>query len=163
VWRDVTTRAHDAPRAFRAIVAYKLVRAVAAMGLAALLAALALAGLGPSLRAIAARIHAHAASAWSIEIANLLVSAARRGHLWILVLALASDGAYSAFEGWALHRRFPWAPWIVVAATTLFVPFEIAALVAQVNAGRVLLLAANVTIALYLAHRAIVERRARAA
>ena len=135
-------------------------RSLGALALSALLATLSLAGFGPPLRAVAARIHAHATSAWSIGLANLLVSAATRKHLWVLVVALAVDGAYSGFEGWALHRRFSWAPWIVVLSTAIFLPFEVTALVERVSAGRLLLLAANVAIALYLGGRALRERRA---
>ena len=56
-----------------------------------------------------------------------------------------------AVEGWGLWRRKPWAIWMTVVATSLFVPFELWALAAHptwVSAGA---LGVNLAIVGYLA------------
>lgn len=89
-------------------------------------------------------------------------SAIRPGHLWAAVAALlAFDGGLAFLEGWALHRRWWWAPWLVVILTVAFVPAEIVALTRHASDGRGLLLVFNVAVALYPARRALREVRRR--
>jgi uncharacterized membrane protein (DUF2068 family) len=66
----------------------------------------------------------------------------------------------TSHEAYALHRRHWWGPWLVVALTTAFVPFELAHLVKHATEGRVLLLLGNVAVAAYLAWAALRARRA---
>lgn len=155
--RDATalTRAsgNHAP-GLRLIIAYKLTRAAASLFAAALLAAFTAADHATPLHTVAVQIRHHAASAWSIAIADVLVSAVAPQHLWLVVLALALDGAFTFVEGWALHRTWWWGPWLVVIATGGFLPFEAIAIVRHADVGRVLLLGLNSLVALYLARRA---------
>jgi uncharacterized membrane protein (DUF2068 family) len=55
-----------------------------------------------------------------------VMSAAPTSHLRVLTLALAFDGLSSLVEGWAVWRRRPWAPWLIVVATGSLVPIEVA-------------------------------------
>lgn len=138
----------------RLIIAYKLTRAVASLFAAALLAAFTAADHATPLRAVAAQVRRHATSAWSIAVADVLVSAVAPQHLWLMAGALALDGTFTFVEGWALHRTWWWGPWLVVIATGGFLPFEAIAIVRHADAGRVLLLGLNLLVALYLARRA---------
>ena len=56
-------------------------------------------------------------------------------------------------EGWALHRRFRWAPWLVVVATGSLLPFEVVELVRRPHALRLAVFVVNLTIVCYLATR----------
>jgi len=67
--------------------------------------------------------------------------------------------ALFATEGIGLYLRKHWAEWLVVAATGLFVPFELWALFAHAVWWKVLLLAGNLSIVAYLAHRITLEAR----
>ncbi len=66
----------------------------------------------------------------------------------------------SAFEGWALHRRFRWAPWVVVVAGSTLIPFEIVELARRARPSRVAILVVNLVIIGYLAARARREHAA---
>jgi uncharacterized membrane protein (DUF2068 family) len=67
--------------------------------------------------------------------------------------------ALFATEGIGLYLRKHWAEWLVVAATGLFVPFELWALFEHVVWWKILLLAGNLCIVGYLAHRITLEAR----
>jgi len=141
--------------ALRLIIAYKLSRAAASLVAAALLTTLIAVGRSTPLHAAAEQVRHHATSAWSVALADALVSAVAPQHLSLVAAAMALDGAFTFVEGWALHRSWWWGPWLVVAATGAFLPFEVLALVEHVHAGRALLLALNLGVALYLARRAL--------
>ena len=138
----------------RLIIAYKLTRSAASLFAAALLAVFTAADHATPLHAVAEQVRRHAASAWSIALADVLVSAVAPQHLWLVAGALALDGTLTFVEGWALHRTWWWGPWLVVIATGGFLPFEAIAIVRHADAGRVLLLGLNLLVALYLARRA---------
>lgn len=59
--------------------------------------------------------------------------------------------------GLLLGRR--WAEWLTALVTASFLPLEVYELIERVTAGRLLLVAANLAIALYLIARLRVERR----
>ena len=143
----------ESPRLFRLVILYKLTRAVVSLLLSALLAGLAATGRTALIDDVAIHVRHHATSAWSIELANLLVAALTPQHLWMLAGAMALDGSFTLVEWWALDRT-SWGPWLVVIATGAFLPFEVVALMRHADVGRALLLALNVTVALYLARRA---------
>jgi uncharacterized membrane protein (DUF2068 family) len=140
--------------ALRLIVAYKLTRGAASLMAAALLAAFTAVDRATPLLAVAEQVRRHATSAWSIAVADALVSAVAPRHLWLVTGALALDGTFTFVEGWALHRSWWWGSWLVVIATGGFLPVEVIAIVRHADAGRVLLLGLNVGVALYLARRA---------
>jgi len=77
--------------------------------------------------------------------------------------ALLFDGVLTACEGWALHRRFWWAPWLVVVATGSPMPIEIVEIVQRPHAVRLGVFVINLTIVCYLAARAMREIRRRRA
>lgn len=141
--------------AIRLIIAYKFAKAAAALGASTVLIVLTAANRTASLNEVAKQLRHHVTSAWSVALANVLVRAIAPAHLWIAASALALDGAFTLLEGWSLQRRWWWGPWLVVAATAGFVPFEVLALLRRVALGRVFLLCVNLIVALYLARRAL--------
>jgi uncharacterized membrane protein (DUF2068 family) len=143
----------------RIIVSYKFIRGALSIVLAMLLGATALEGWADHLRDLARMLREHVVGAWSVRLADLLVRAATPRNLVIAAFALVADGSFALFEGWALRKRFPWAPWMVVAATASFLPFELYEIYRRVRLGRVLVLIVNVAILIYLYRR---ERRRQA-
>ena len=139
----------------RLIIGYKLVKAVAQVVLAAFVFYGAAHGLRASLADFAHELQHHATNALTNKISAALARLfSVRGSLWRIGGALAGDGVFSAFEGWALHRGYRWAPWVVVIATASLIPFEVVAIVHHRRAGRFVLLAINLAIVAYLAWRA---------
>lgn len=136
----------------RLIVGYKLLKALAELALAALLLS---AGAAEEVRQLASALRDHATAAWSIALADQLVHVASGRHLMVVALASIADAIFSAFEGWALHRRYSWSRWLIVIATGCLLPFEVAALVRRFTAGRVVLLIINALIVAYLARRRV--------
>jgi Predicted membrane protein (DUF2127) len=128
--RDTTRRSE---RGLRLIIAYKLVRSAAALGGSLMLVAITAGGRTAPLSDVVKDLRHHVTSAWSIE--------------------LAVDGSFTLLEAWALRKERWWGPWLVVVATTAFVPFEVFALFRRLALGRVIVLCANVTVAIYLAMR----------
>jgi uncharacterized membrane protein (DUF2068 family) len=70
--------------------------------------------------------------------------------------------ALFATEGIGLYLRKRWAEWLVVAATALFIPFELWALFAHAVWWKFLLLLGNLSIVGYLAHRILLDSRLKA-
>lgn len=145
--------------ALRLLIAYKLGRAAVALATSGLLGVLTATGHTFALHELAEDIRHHVTSAWSIGLADALVRAIIPSHLWIVVAALALDGMFTLLEGWSLHRRWWWGPWLVVVATAGFLPFEVLALVRHVAVGRVFLLGANLLVATYLTRHALGRAR----
>jgi len=90
-----------------------------------------------------------------------MLTATKDGQLTILALLL--DGVLTLGEGWALYRRFTWAPWLVVIATGSLLPFEVFELGRRPRAGRLLIFLGNLGVVCYLAVRAARALRARRA
>lgn len=103
----------------------------------------------------------HHSRAWSVELAELIVTAASRRGLWTLVVALFADGLFSLLEGWALWHGHWWGPWLVVVGTGSLLPFEVVALARAIHPARVLVFVVNVAIVGYLTRKALRERRER--
>ena len=70
----------------------------------------------------------------------------------MLALALAVDGLSSLIEGWAVWRRRPWAPWLIVVATGSLIPIEVALLFERPTPMKVFILAVNVATVVYMVH-----------
>ncbi len=140
------------------IMTYKLTKGIAQCAGAAVIAGLILSGYGPELVELATQLRRHVAGAGSIKLANLLLALASPHHLWEIVVALILDGSLTIFEGVSLVRGYWWGPWLVVVATSSFLPFEVLALLKYRHAGRLVLLAINVAIVAYLVGRARRER-----
>ncbi len=142
------------------IIAYKLGKGVLWLVFAAVLLATMRLGLGDRMLGFAAHLRHHS-GAWSLRLADLVVRAASRRGLWLIIVALVADGALSLIEGWALVHGHWWGPWLVVVATGSLLPFEVLALLRHPHAVRAALLLANAAIVAYLARKALHERRLR--
>jgi uncharacterized membrane protein (DUF2068 family) len=146
-------------RGVRAIIAYKAIKASAQLGLATVLLCLWPFGLADRVESAARMLHAHATEIWARHLSELLLANATPRALAFLLLALAVDGAFTACEAFALRRGYAWAPWLVVFATSLLLPFELLELLKEPHLSRLALLLGNAVIAAYLARSAIRERR----
>ncbi len=151
------------PRApgVRAIVIYKLVKAVAELLLGTTILLLALSGYVERAHDLAMALRDHLVHHWSIKLAELMMRSLTTTRLWWVVAALYGDSVVSAIEGWGLARGYRWAPWLVVAATSLLLPVEIIEAAHHTTMGRVLLFFINAGIVLYLLKRAMQEHHAR--
>jgi uncharacterized membrane protein (DUF2068 family) len=137
----------------RLIVAYKIVKAIVELLVGAVLLFVDSARLAEGLGTLAEEIRRHVTEAWSIALAERLMHASAGHHVFVLVTALTIDGTVTLIEGWALHRRYRWSGWLVVAATALFLPFEGVMVIRHPSAGHVVLLLVNALIVLYLLER----------
>ncbi|HUK65614.1 MAG TPA: DUF2127 domain-containing protein [Anaeromyxobacteraceae bacterium] len=137
----------------RLIVAYKVVKAVAEVLLAFGLVFLAGTGEIESLRTLGIELRRNLASRWSLELGRVISGLLSERGLHFVELGLLLDGAVSAFEGYSLWRGYRWGAWLVVVATALPLPLEVAAIVRHHRFGRVLLAVLNLAIVVYLAVR----------
>lgn len=127
------------------------------LGLALVVAALL--GADERLSDWAARLAAHATHAWAAQLSGVLFRVTTPRGLEVVAAALVADGAFTSFEGWSLYRGYAFAPWLVVIATASFLPFEIYEMAEGLRLGKVLLLAVNVAVVVYLVRRTLRERR----
>lgn len=139
------------------IVLYKLGKAAMQLTLAVILLVLLTAGLTAELHDFAIRLAKHATSAWSVALAKGLVTVTTRSGVYLATAALVADAGLSFLEGWSLHRRFWWAPWLIVIATSALLPFELVHIISRPHVGRVILFLANLTVVIYLTRRALQE------
>ncbi len=65
--------------------------------------------------------------------------------------------ALYSVEAYGLLRRRPWAEWLTIVATSVFIPFEIYELAQKVTPLRVGALVVNVLIVIYLVARRVLE------
>jgi uncharacterized membrane protein (DUF2068 family) len=138
----------------RLIIFYKVVKGTLSLALAVVLVGMLLTNRTGPFEAIGVHLRRHVAGAWSVALARFLMSAAQPHHLRLIAAALTFDGLLSLLEGWALHHRHWWGPWLVVVATSSLLPFEVVSLARRVHVGRLVILALNVAIVIYLARRA---------
>ncbi len=144
------------------IILYKVIKATLWFVLAGVIAVMSGMGLGTEMLGLADHLRHHA-GAWSLELAELVIRAATRRGLWTIVVALLADGAMSLLEGWALWHGHWWGPWLVVVATGSLLPFEVVAFVRHPHVVRAFVFGLNLVIVVYLARRALRERRERRA
>jgi uncharacterized membrane protein (DUF2068 family) len=143
-------RRRSVARGIELIVGYKLIKASAEVLLGVLLSSLGAAGLAEHLQVIAVNIREHATEAWSVVLAERLVHVASERNVLVAEIALVLDGGSSFVEGWALHRRYRWSGWLIVGATSCFLPVEAIALVRHFSLARLMLLLVNGLIVIYL-------------
>jgi uncharacterized membrane protein (DUF2068 family) len=79
----------------------------------------------------------------------------RLGHLsqhqvTLFGIAAIAYGTLELVEGYGLWRRYRWAEWLTVIATSLLIPFELYELVRKPSALKAAGLAVNVLIVIYL-------------
>lgn len=103
----------------------------------------------------------HATGALMLKLAEMALSPAGVHRVRLGALALLADGLFTLFEGYALVRRWTFAPWLVVIATASFIPWEIARLIRVVHLGRVVALVLNLAVVAYLAYQALHDRALR--
>jgi uncharacterized membrane protein (DUF2068 family) len=154
------SRPRDRQLGVRLIVAYKLVKSVVQLVVAVALEVALRTGETQRLHDFAGAATEHGTSRFSTLLAHALGQLTTDHRVHLVAFALALDGVSSLVEGWALHRRFRWAPWLIVAATSVAVPFEVASLVHALRPVRLALLLINLALVAYLARRALRERRA---
>ncbi len=100
------------------------------------------------------RLAEHLAHRSTAALARRIAALLTPTHLALISVALALDAALTGFEAWALHRRFRWAPWLVVVAGSTLIPFEVVELARRLRASRLAILVVNLVIIAYLAARA---------
>jgi uncharacterized membrane protein (DUF2068 family) len=148
------------PIGLRLIIGYKLVRGGAALTLAITLMIFLAQGHGRGLHALGVALWMHATNAWMLKLAHFILSSSALHRLQLGAIALAVDGLFTTFEGWALARGYTFAPWLVVVATASFLPWEMLLIVRHLAAGRIATLLVNALVVVYLARQALRERQA---
>jgi uncharacterized membrane protein (DUF2068 family) len=147
------------PAALRAIILYKLVRGGLSLVGSLALAGLVLHGGIDALPRLSSLLREHWTTGVAGQMAKLVLHALDGRRAWLAVIGLALDGVVTMIEGLALQRGYRWGPWLVVGMASVLVPFELVHLLHRPTIGRVLLLVANIAVALYLAQRALREHR----
>ena len=111
--------------ALRTIITYKWVKGgVQLLLFAALLTNIAL-GLDDDLGRWAHEFRNHSTRAYAVLLGRALERATTPRGLHITLAALLVDGIVTCIEGWALHRRHSWGPWLVVGVSGSLLPFEV--------------------------------------
>lgn len=141
------------------IIAYKTAKGAGELALAVALAILAARGLAETLQDFAISMRLHVTREWSVKLAEILLVESTPKHLEVAAVALGLDGVLTFAEGWGLHLRKPWAPWLVVLASGLLLPFEVASLRRGIKPGRAILFVINLAIVAYMARRVLEDRR----
>ncbi len=147
------------PAGLEAIIVYKLTKSVVQAVLGAAGLWLLAFGAEAGVATLAELLLEHFAGAWALRAAVLLVRAATARRIKVLVIALLADALLSGVEGLALRAGRWWAPWLVVIATALLLPWEIWRLARHPAWGRFVLLAINVAVVVYLLRAVIREHR----
>jgi uncharacterized membrane protein (DUF2068 family) len=147
-------------RGLQLIIAYKFVKGGLWLIFAAIILVMMHLGLEWRLEGLADHLRHHA-HAWSLALARLIVRAASRRGLWIIVVALLTDGTLTLTEGWALFHGRWWGPWLVVIATGSLLPFEAVTLFHHPHPVRFAVLVLNLVIVWYLARKALQHHRDR--
>lgn len=143
-------RARVDEAALRTIITYKWVKGVVQLLLfAALLGTIAL-GLDDDLARWAHEFRNHSTRAYAVILGRALERATTPRGIHITLLALLIDGTVTCIEGWALQRRHPWGPWLVVAVTGSLLPFEVYELFHHFRWIRVLVLLINAGVVVFL-------------
>jgi uncharacterized membrane protein (DUF2068 family) len=135
-----------------------LVRGGAALLLGITLLLLSLRQEGEWVHELGRTLRRHATSAWTLRLAEIALSPVGVHRFRLGALALVADGTFTLFEGYALVRRWAFAPWLVVVATASFVPWEVIRLIHVLRWGRLAALVLNLAVVAYLAQKAIRDR-----
>ena len=143
----------DAMMGLRLIVGYKFAKAAAELLVGALFLFLGSVGLAEGLTVLAQEIRHHATETLSIALADRLIHASTAHNVFVVAVAVTIDGTVTLLEGWTLHRRYRWSPWLVVCTTASLIPFEVLTLARHPSTGRILLLLVNALILAYLVQR----------
>jgi uncharacterized membrane protein (DUF2068 family) len=143
-------RARVDEAALRTVITYKWVKGVVQLLLfAALLTTVAL-GLDDDLGRWAHEFRNHSTRAYAVLLGRALERATTPRGLHITLLALLVDGCVTCLEGWALQRRHPWGPWLVVGVSGSLLPFEVYELFRRFRWIRLLVLVVNAAVVAFL-------------
>jgi uncharacterized membrane protein (DUF2068 family) len=134
------------------------VRGSAALLIGITLLVLSFSHHGEWVQSVGRALRRHATGAWTLKLAEIALSPKGVHRFQLGALALIADGSFTLFEGWALHRRWAFAPWLVVLATASFLPWEVARLIRAVRWGRLAALILNLAVVAYLARKALRDR-----
>lgn len=137
---------------------YKAAKALLELGLVAVLA-LAGAGQSGAIPTLVERAGEHLPSRWSVATSQALYALASARAMHVLEGGLALDGMLTALEGWSLWKGYRWAPWLVVCATVIPLPWELWEIARTHSWTRVAIAIANIAVAGYLASRIKARRR----
>ncbi|MDA8131929.1 MAG: DUF2127 domain-containing protein [Elusimicrobia bacterium] len=140
-------------RFVRWIIIYKAVKGFSELLFAGMLGYLLWYGAGPWLAGTLKALRDHLVGAGSLRLADLLLSGGLHRHARLVFWALLADGSFNLAEGWCLLRRYSWGEWVVVLSSGIFLPFELAALLRGVHAGRVIVTLLNLAVIAGLAWR----------
>ena len=140
--------------ALRLIMLEKLLKSVFVLSTALVFTGMLMTGSSVHLHVITTHLREHVTAAWSVYLADAIVSVTERRHLVVATWALFLDGVSTAVEWYALSRGRAWGEWLVVAATSSLLPFEVHALIEKGHVGRLVVLLVNLAIVLYLARHA---------
>jgi len=151
------------PLGLEAIIDYKLTKAVVELILGVLLVVGLVRGPEAMSATFAQIILDHAAGAWALRAATIIVLTGTSGHVKIAAAVAFADSVLSAVEGLALRAGYWWAPWLVVVATGALIPVEIWELLRKPGAVRGVILVVNWAILVYLLRTALREHRERVA
>ena len=151
------------PLGLEAIIDYKLTKAAVELVLGVLLVVGLVRGPEAMSATFAQMILDHAAGAWALRVATVIVLTGTSGHVKIAVAVAFGDAALSAFEGLALRAGRWWAPWLVVVATAALIPVEIWEVIHKPGPVRGAILVVNWAILIYLLRIALREHRERVA
>ena len=138
------------PAALEAIIVYKLVKAVAEAGLGVVAVWLIVRGAEAGAASLAQVVLEHFSGGWALRMATLLVRVGTSGHVKFVAAAAFADAALSTVEGLALRAGRWWAPWLVVLATGLLLPWEAWELLRRPAVLRAAVLAVNIAVVAYL-------------
>jgi uncharacterized membrane protein (DUF2068 family) len=148
--------------ALRLIILEKFLKGTLVLVAAVVFTVLLATGSTGSLHGVATHLRHHVTAAWSIFVADEIVSVTEERHLIVATAAMFLDASVTLVEWYALRQGHAWGEWLVVVATSSLLPFEVVALVRHGHLGRFAVLAVNVAIVLYLIHHVRKHARARA-
>jgi uncharacterized membrane protein (DUF2068 family) len=156
----VSEKVQDRTRVLRWIAVFKLTKAAAILGSLAVVLKLVDEN-DPVRRAIQWALVLHVDPDNRYLLAGLAaLLRLDRTHLAVLAAGAASYAGLFAIEGIGLWRARPWAEYLTAIATASFIPFEVYELARGPSVAKVLLLAVNSAIVVYLVLRARERRSA---
>jgi uncharacterized membrane protein (DUF2068 family) len=140
--------------AIRLIIFEKGIKAALVLVVACVFGFMLLTGTSVHLHGIATHLREHVTAAWAVYAADAIVSATDRRKLAVITSAMFLDAITTSLEWYALLRGKRWGEWLVVAAMSALIPFEVVSFAREQHAGRLVVLLGNVAIVAYLARHA---------
>lgn len=80
----------------------------------------------------------------------------------LIALFVFFVGIINSIEAVGLHFRYKWAEWLTVAATGIFIPFELYSVLSSITALNVMILVLNIVVVYYIGkHKELFGKKAR--